>query len=493
MDSSEPGTINIGELVRNGVRLKTVDVVALLHNACVQLEAAPARQLPSSIDELSINDAGEVMLLPGSQAQPPRAAVTTLLERLLEISSDQPTAVPAALRTLPARLQESGQAKGGDLKDLMTILRWHLPYDSRQLLRDLAVRAQLSRMPDSPAAIDVFAPEPAGAPIPAAAAPRAMTRRVLAYAAAGLIAMATSGYVAYRLTLAGPSTAAVLEAPLPPASRVIVRESPPVRITAPQPILLAVSGGAFSPSFATGRTLLFHAGHTTTGRLFTATLDDRRQPSSLTPLLHDRGRAYHARLSPDGRRVAFDSDRDGVRGVYIADRAGGGAERISGAGFAAVPSWSPDMTAIAFVRAEPGRDRVWNLWARDLATGATTRLTRFRAGQVWGASWFPDSNRFAVSPEDRLLIADRSGRELGSYASPIARRLIRTPAVSPDGSRVVFQVFRDGVWVLDVASGQMRRVLDDATAEEFAWDPEGRHVAFHSRRGGQWRIWVMPV
>jgi YD repeat-containing protein len=158
-----------------------------------------------------------------------------------------------------------------------------------------------------------------------------------------------------------------------------------------------------------------------------------------------------------------------------------------------VPSWSPDMTAIAFVRAEPGRDRVWNLWARDLATGATTRLTRFPAGQVWGASWFPDSNRFAVSPEDRLLIADRSGRELGSYASPIARRLIRTPAVSPDGSRVVFQVFRDGVWVLDVASGQMRRVLDDATAEEFAWDPEGRHVAFHSRRGGQWRIWVMPV
>jgi Tol biopolymer transport system component len=28
-------------------------------------------------------------------------------------------------------------------------------------------------------------------------------------------------------------------------------------------------------------------------------------------------------------------------------------------------------------------------------------------------------------------------------------------------------------------------------AEEFAWSPDGARVAFHSRRDGQWRIYVL--
>jgi Tol biopolymer transport system component len=57
----------------------------------------------------------------------------------------------------------------------------------------------------------------------------------------------------------------------------------------------------------------------------------------------------------------------------------------------------------------------------------------------------------------------------------------------------VFQVFRDGVWLLDVRTREMRRILDDATAEEFAWAPDGRRIAYHSRRDGVWKIWVMSV
>ena len=62
MTTSDSGTINLGQAVRDGLRLKTIDVVALLHDVCLQLEVDGAKKLPTSIDELSINDAGSVVM-----------------------------------------------------------------------------------------------------------------------------------------------------------------------------------------------------------------------------------------------------------------------------------------------------------------------------------------------------------------------------------------------------------------------------------------------
>jgi Tol biopolymer transport system component len=198
-------------------------------------------------------------------------------------------------------------------------------------------------------------------------------------------------------------------------------------------------------------------------------------------------------LSPDGTRVAFDSDRDGERAVYIADRNGADITRVSGRGHAANPSWSPDSTLLAFIKSESDRPRVWNLWLMDIATGKLRQHTAFRIGQVWGASWFPGGRRLAFSHEDQLIVADLQSGAREVYRSPVTGRLVRTPAVSPDGRRIVFQVSRDGVWILDIATGGMRRVLDDVTAEEFSWDPDGRRMAYHSRRDCEWRIWLPPM
>lgn len=86
---------------------------------------------------------------------------------------------------------------------------------------------------------------------------------------------------------------------------------------------------------------------------------------------------------------------------------------------------------------------------------------------------------------------DLQTRAATRYRSPVKGRLVRTPAVSPDGTKIIFKVFRDGAWLLDLADGSMLRVLTDPTAEEFAWSPDGRRVAFHSRRDGQWGIYVL--
>jgi Tol biopolymer transport system component len=136
---------------------------------------------------------------------------------------------------------------------------------------------------------------------------------------------------------------------------------------------------------------------------------------------------------------------------------------------------------------------VWNVWVADLATGSTSRVSRHNVGQAWGGSWFPDGQRIAYSVEDNLVLANLNGGSIRVIQSPRRGHLIRTPAVSPDGNYVVFQVYRDGAWLLEVASGTMRRVLSDAAAEEFAWSPDGRRVVFHTRRKGAWSVWQLQL
>jgi Tol biopolymer transport system component len=165
--------------------------------------------------------------------------------------------------------------------------------------------------------------------------------------------------------------------------------------------------------------------------------------------------------------------------------------RISGPGYAAVPSWAPDGRRVTYVRAEPNNPKVWNLWIQGLDEAPARRLTNYHYGQPWTASWFPDNRRVSYTHEDELVVLDVETGRTRQFSSPVKGRIVRTPAVSPDGKKVIFQVYRQGAWMLDVADGSMIRVLTDPTAEEFAWSPDGSRVAFHSRRDGQWGIYIL--
>lgn len=529
--------LNVGELIRGGVALYTREVLALAHEVC---HAAAA--FPDSPDDLWITDTGQLLVTPSDRTAPNldlRASVASLLEAMLPRGDEgAERAVSASLRGLPARLRASAAGVGpSHRRDLMAILSWHLAADPREQIQRLAHRVahqddetKPSAAPASvPAAtvaatsvaavdeaLELFIKPVSTAPAAIAAAAPPLERKpraagLFAALAVGLlfIAIGSGSYWFFRergsrssqesglaetpnQASAARDTASAASAtePAPAAADA----SLPMAGARPEPLRLDVKDGAFSPAFAAdGRELFFHAGHSNAGRLLVATFDDGGRVSRVSAVLDEDARNYHPRVSPDGRVVAFDSDRDGERGVYLAERDGSRPQRVSGTGYAAVPSWSPDMKWLAFVRGEPNRPHVWNLWLRDLASGALRRHTSFRAGQVWGASWFPDGRSLCYSHEEQLVISHLDARRDIVMASPLPGRLVRTPAVSPDGRRVVFQVFKDGVWLLDVRTRSMRRILDDPAAEEFSWTPDGRRIAYHSRRDGAWKIWLMPT
>jgi WD40 repeat protein len=410
------------------------------------------------------------------------AEVAAVLDQLLPPGSE----TPAALRYTVARARGDVAAPPFEsTHDFVLALKRFEIGDRATVVRDVLARVQAPRRSRVRPIVAVAAIA-VSAVIGAVVGPRVSVQGPRAGArlvpdtvpgtsqAPSQVAAVPGGSQAPRPTAAVPGSSRAPAAP--PVVRAVARDRWP----------------EFSPAFAdNGTAVFFHTGHAPSEPSALKAIDGLDGGLRVMTILDDGARNYHVQPSPDGSQIAFDSDRDGERAIYVARRDGSDVRRVTTGPYSAVPTWSPDGTRIAFIRTEPDRPQVWNLWLLTLASGETRRLTDFRYGQTWSASWFRDGRQIAYTHETRLVILDLETGAERDFHSPIRGRLVRTPAVSPDGAHVIFQVAGSGAWLLDLRDEEMRCVLTDATAEEFAWSPDGTRVAFHSRRDGQWGIWIM--
>ena len=106
--------------------------------------------------------------------------------------------------------------------------------------------------------------------------------------------------------------------------------------------------------------------------------------------------------SPDGKEIAFDSQRNGIYDIYVMTAEGKKLERLSdGEGNNTGPAYSPDGTRIAF---ESDRDGAWNLYLMDTDGRNTVKLTRNpRGSDNRSPSWLPSA--LAVTPNGKLPIS----------------------------------------------------------------------------------------
>jgi dipeptidyl aminopeptidase/acylaminoacyl peptidase len=114
--------------------------------------------------------------------------------------------------------------------------------------------------------------------------------------------------------------------------------------------------------------------------------------------------------SPDGRWIAFLSDRDGWDLLYVAPAAGGDAIQLTRGEFEAWrPAWSPDSTRIAFDANAPGQPGTRHIGVAtigaDPAKASIAMLTTGRGTNI-APIWSPDGTRLVYQHTDPQTSAD---------------------------------------------------------------------------------------
>ena len=196
-------------------------------------------------------------------------------------------------------------------------------------------------------------------------------------------------------------------------------------------------------------------------------------------LIEIPGRERGPAVSPDGASIAFDADLDGNRDIYVVGWDGRTPRRLTthlerdwG------PSWMPDGSGVVFTSSRDTRGGA-DIYRVAVKGGAVERLTR--TGNSRHARVSPDGASLALEMAGDIHILSLAGGRIRrlTYAPQDGLR----PAWSPDGRRLAFVSRRNGrpeILAVDFDGSNVQRVVSMAVggATDPQWSPDGTRIAF---------------
>jgi Tol biopolymer transport system component len=242
---------------------------------------------------------------------------------------------------------------------------------------------------------------------------------------------------------------------------------------------------------------------------------------TLTRVTFDDGLQNEPTWSPDGRYIAYSSDRGGKFDIWVQQVSGGNPIQITkGPGHHWQPDWSPDGKYIAY-RSEEGEGGIYVVPALGGA-GLERKIAPFG----YYPQWSPDGsqvlfqNGFTVTGHwNRFYVAQLDGsapREV--LAEFIAQNKLSAASAVwyPDGKRVTVWVGdlspSPSFWTVPIAGGTgikleiapvVQKKLAEASGEgeageqlgdySFSWSPSGDVIYFVRGYRGARNIWKMTV
>ncbi|ETW96432.1 MAG: hypothetical protein ETSY1_26650 [Candidatus Entotheonella factor] len=188
-------------------------------------------------------------------------------------------------------------------------------------------------------------------------------------------------------------------------------------------------------------------------------------------------------LSPDQRRLAYTSYREGTPSIYVRDLKNDKDERLTSRSGIALPgAWSPDGRYLALSKSEDGNS---DIFLYDLKRRQMRRLTLHSSIDV-SPSFAPDSERLVFtssrSGSSQIYLTDVNGRppkrltQEGKYNA--------APVWSPQGNWIAFigrspEQTLELYIIRDDGTGLRRVTIGGSTIEDApTWSPDGRTILY---------------
>jgi len=224
--------------------------------------------------------------------------------------------------------------------------------------------------------------------------------------------------------------------------------------------------------------------------------------SNATCLTDNSANSSQPVWSPNGRIIAFVSDRDGNDEIYVMNADGSNQTNLTNnpAGDAS-PSWSPDSTKIAFVSDRDGNDEIYIM----NADGSNQKRFTSNDYDDYDPVWSPDGTRIAFVSWDRgsfdhyiwVIYSDGSRLRRLSYYSAYDVE----PVWSPDGKKIFFTCYMEHsthvasssqiFGMNSDGSGRIRITNNDFMCGNPKLSPDGTRIAFEAVIDNRWNICVI--
>jgi len=197
---------------------------------------------------------------------------------------------------------------------------------------------------------------------------------------------------------------------------------------------------------------------------------------------------HDPRISPDGSKIAFISDRAGECGLFVADLDGTNERSVAGFDINCfdlrTPRWSPDGVTIAF---EAGVEGNWDIYTVSTLGGSVVQVTD-DPSKEWSPGWSADGETIYFSSDrtgiKRIYAIPLSGGE----AISITETAGTIGQETADGSTLLYvRPMLDGLWALPLGQEATEpvQIIDDLSANDFrSWRINGNTVSY-IRRGDQ--------